>query len=133
MDDNKADVVRAFVEGASLHASAAAHWAALYEEQPDLLSEFIGEQIVECCGAEYAWHGFAGRRWADHDPLGVTLEDTLREAARRVGWRPTASQIAAACARQGVQPGYQLCEVAEVAPEVAAELATEAQQQATEH
>jgi hypothetical protein len=132
MDDNKADVVRAFVEGASLHASAAAHWAALHKDQPDLLSEFIGEQIVECCG-EYAWHGFAGRRWADHDPLGVTLGDTLREAARRVGWRLAANQIAAACTRHGVQPGYQLCEVAEVAPEVATELATEAPQQATEH
>jgi hypothetical protein len=129
MDDNRVGEIVAFVEGASLHASAAAHWAVFRKEQPDLLSEFIGEQIVECCG-DYAWHGFAGRRWADHDPLGVTLEDTLREAARRVGWRLGANQIAAACARQGVQPGSQLCEVAEVAPEVAAELATEAPQQA---
>jgi hypothetical protein len=118
----KARKIAAFVEGAALHAAAVGYWVGQREPFPTLLGEFIAERIENYCG-EYAWRGFAGRRWADNRPLDCTIAETIREAARRAGLTVADDRIAAACARHGVKPDDRLHVVAGLSAEIAAEAA----------
>jgi hypothetical protein len=117
---DRCDAAWAFVKGASLHAGAVGYWAGQNEVQPNGLNEFIAERIEDYCW-DFSQHGFDGRAWADRDPLGVTLADTIREATRRYRLRAPAWCIEAACARYGVRPDARLHEVAELATEVIAD------------
>lgn len=118
----KARELAAFVEGAALHAAAVAYWVGQREPLPTLLGEFIAERIENYC-APHAGQGYAGREWATWDPLRVSLAETIREAARRVGLTVADDLIEAACVRHGVKPDDRLHVVAGRSAEIAAEAA----------
>jgi len=98
-DSNQFDVLWAFVTGAALHMGARGYWAQRPEPQPVGLHEFVAENIRNACG-DLARHGFAGRAWADDQPLPTTLAECIRAAAKYAGVKVTSADIDAACLRR---------------------------------
>jgi hypothetical protein len=115
---DKAEAARAFVTGASLYACAVAYWAQRDEYTPSGLCEFINGRIREYCGSA-RHHGYAGMDWADHDPLWVSLAETIREAAHHAGLKLPKRRLETALERHGLKPDTLLCYAHGKAGEVA--------------
>jgi hypothetical protein len=112
----------AFTKGAALWAGAVGYWASQPEPTPNMLVEFIHEQIEFWC-RDNARHGRAGMRWVDDvDPLTATVAQTICAAAAHAGVRVRPHQIAAACCECGVRPDDPLHVIADEAAAVAAKI-----------
>jgi hypothetical protein len=116
---DKAEAAKAFVTGASLYACAVGYWAERGEYAPSGMCEFVNQAIREYCGS-FRHHGYAGMDWADHDPLWVSLAETIFEAAHYAGLKPPKQRLEAALKHHGLKPNDLLYKVHGKADEVAA-------------